>query len=227
MVKRLILLLLATFLSANPKIYSALGDVIYNNVEIIESLKKISEFKEQEAQIDEYVKSVYAAKEMGFSIEEGTQEIDKKKYLKTIRELSKINDMFFRLAQNMYKESIEQENTLLWSKLINSGLIDTQKHKDEVLEFYFEHSKDIDEEGVIQKFLDQEKKLKTKSTKKNDDLLMKKEAQEEKIKRIREKDKLKQEAIQKALEEELKKKKTQIRSNQVKGDRLKFRVSYI
>ncbi|MCK9492703.1 MAG: hypothetical protein M0Q24_11535 [Sulfurimonas sp.] len=215
MIKTLLLLLLATLLCANPKIYSALGDVIYDNVQMIEELKKISEFREYESKIDEYVKRVYTAKEMGFSIEIGTQEIDKKEYLKTLRELSKINDMFFRQAQGMYTNSIEQKNTLLWSNIINSGLIDIQKYKDEILEFYFAHSEDIEEEGVIQKFLDEDEKLKEKNTKKKNTLLIKKERQEDKIKRIREKDKLKQEAIQKTLEDELIKKKTEIRNKQV------------
>ena len=216
MIKTLLLLLLATLLSANPKIYSALGDVVYDNVQMIEELKNISEFKEQERQIDEYVKSVHLAKEIGFSIEMGTQELNKKEYLETLRELSKINDMFFRQAQKMYKNSIEQEDTILWSKIINSGLIDIQKYKDEILEFYFAHSQKIDAKGVIQNFLDEDKKLKTKNTNKKDDLLIKKESQEDKIKRIREKDKLKQESIQKILEEELKKNKTEIKSDQVK-----------
>lgn len=216
MVKIVFLLLLATLLYANPKVYSALGDVIYDNVGKIEDLKSISEFKEQERQIDEYVKSVHLAKEMGFGIEMGNSELDKKEYLKTIRELSKTNDIFFRQAHIIYKNSIEQENTLLWSKMINSGLIDIQKHKDEILEFYFAHSEDIDEEGVIEKFLDEDDRLKAKNIEKKSAATIKKERQEEKIKRIREKDKIKQEAIQKALEEELIKKKSQIRSEQVK-----------
>jgi len=40
MIRTLILLLFATFLSANPKIYSALGAVVYDNVQKIEKLKK-------------------------------------------------------------------------------------------------------------------------------------------------------------------------------------------
>jgi len=216
MKKTVVLLLLATLLCANPKIYSALGDVIYDNVQKIEALKNIKEFKEYENKIQEYVKSVYIAKEVGFGIEIGTQETDKNEYLKTLRELSKTNDMFHRQAQSLYKDSIEQENTLLWSAVINSGLIDTQKNKNEILEFYFAHSNDIDETGVIQNFLDEDEMLKAKNSKKKNSIYMQKEAQEDKIKRIREKDKIKQEAIQKNLEEELVKKKTQIRSEQVK-----------
>jgi hypothetical protein len=203
MIKRLILLLLATFLSANPKIYSALGNVVYDNVQKIEELKNIPEFKEYESQISNYVESVYIAKEIGMGIEMGTKEIDKKEYLNMLRELSKTNDMFFSHVQNIYKDSIETKNILLWNKIINSGLLDTQKHKYEILEFYFAHSEDIDEGGVVKEFLDEDKRLKAKSTKKSSSIIIKKEAQEEKIKRIREKDKTKQEAIQKTLEKEI------------------------
>lgn len=216
MIKTLFLLLLATLLCANPKIYSALGDVIYDNVHKIEKLKNISNFQEYESKIDEYVKSVYLAKEVGYSIEMGNPEIDKMKYLETLRELSKTNDIFYRQAQSLYRVSIEKENTFLWNQIINSGLIDVQSHKEEILEFYFAHADEINEQGVIEKFLDEDEKLKAKNTYKSYSPLLKRDAQEDKIKRIREKDKAKQEAIQKSLEEELIKNKTQIRDTQEK-----------
>jgi len=77
----------------------------------------------------------------------------------------------------MYENSIKKKDTLLWSKIINSGFVDTQKYKDVILEFYFDHSEEIDED----------KKLKVKNTKKNNASLIEKE---------------KQEAIQKTLEDE-------------------------
>ena len=53
MIKLLILSLLATFLMAqNPKVYSALGDVIYDNLENIERLKDIPAFSQFEKKID-------------------------------------------------------------------------------------------------------------------------------------------------------------------------------
>jgi len=212
MIKILVLLLLATLLNANPKIYSALGDVIYNNVEMIRELKNISEFKEYESEIESYVESVYVAKKRGFSIESSSEDLEKKEYLNILRELSKKNDMFYRDVQNLYKQSIEKEDSKLWQKLINSGLIDTQRYKYEILEFYFAHSNELNEQGVVKEFLDRDKDLKTKNTKKNTSILLNEEAQENKIKSIREKDRLKQESTQKTLEEEQKKRKAEIKN---------------
>lgn len=199
-----ILFLLATLLYGNPKIYSALGDVVYDNVQIIKELKNITEFKEYESKIDEYVKNIFLAKEKGFSLDSDTYEIEKKEYLEILRELSKTNDFFFKYALKIYKNSIEKQNTLLWNKMINSGLIDVQKYKNEIIEFYFTHIQEIDAKGVIQNFIDDDKNLKAKYNKSSS--FIKIETQEERIENIREEHRTKQEAIQKNLEEELKKK---------------------
>ncbi|WP_373004630.1 hypothetical protein [Sulfurimonas sp.] len=216
MIKLVTLALLATFLMAqNPKVYSALGDVIYDNVENIEKLKDISEFSQFEKKIDSYVKEVYKAKDIGYAIEAGDKNIDKKKYLETIRELSKTNDFFHRTTVSSYKSSIINQDNILFSKTINSGLIDTKKYKAEILEYYFAHCPEMNASGVIQKYLDEDEMLEQKQNLSRKPALSKKQIQEAKIKRIREKDKAKQESIQKTLEEELIKKKSDIRKEQV------------
>ncbi|MFT5836252.1 MAG: DNA-binding transcriptional regulator YiaG [Sulfurimonas sp.] len=216
MIKLLLLSLLSTLLIAqNPKVYSALGDVIYNNVQNIEKLKNINFFSEFEEKIDSYVKDVYKAKDIGYAIQSGNEKVDKKQYLQTIRELSKINDFFYRLIIKSYKFSIIDQNNLFFSKIINSGMIDTKKNKDEILEYYFAHSYDMNSSGVIQKYLDEDEKLKQKQTVSKKQTLSKKQIQDAKIKRIREKDKAKQESIQKTLEDELIKKKRDIRKEQI------------
>jgi hypothetical protein len=216
MIKLLILSLLATFLIAgNPKVYSALGDVIYDNVDNIEKLKDIPEFSQFENKIDTYVKEVYEAKDTAYAIEAGDKTKDKKEYLQTIRELSKTNDFFHRTTVTSYKSSLTNQNNELFSNTINSGLIDTKKYKPEILEYYFAHCTDMNTSGVIQKYLDEDELLKQKQTVSRKPTLSKKQIQEAKIKRIREKDKAKQESIQKSLEEELIKKKSDIRKEQV------------
>ncbi|PHQ65144.1 MAG: hypothetical protein COB99_05715 [Sulfurimonas sp.] len=216
MIKLLILSLLATYLIAgNPKVYSALGDVIYDNVDNIEKLKKIAEFSQFEKKIDSYVKEVYEAKDVGYAIEAGDKTKDKKEYLQTIRELSKTNDFFHRTTVTSYKSSITNQNNELFSNTINSGLIDTKKYKAKILEYYFAHCTDMNTSGVIKKYLDEDEQLKRKEIVAKKSTLTKKQIQEAKIKRIRKKDKAKQELIQKALEEELIKKKSEIRKEQI------------
>lgn len=216
MIKIAVLSLLATLLIAqNPKVYSALGDVIYDNVNNIEKLKEIPEFSQFNQKIDSYVKEVYKAKDMGFAIEAGDKTKDKREYLQTIRELSKTNDFFYRTTVSFYKSSITNQDNILFSKTINSGLIDTKKYKGEILEYYFANCNDMNASGVIQEYLDEDEMLKQKQTQSKKPTLSKKHIQEAKIKRIREKDKAKQESIQKTLEDELVKKKSDIRKKQV------------
>ena len=216
MSKLLVLALLATSLMAqNPKVYSALGDVIYDNVDKIQNLKEISKFSQFNEKIDLYIKKVHKAKDIGYAIESGANNINKIKYLKTIRELSKTNDFFYRTAINYYKSSILMQDSELFSKTINSGIIDTSKYKTEILEYYFAHCIDMNSTGIIQKYLDEDEKLKEKQVAFRKSGLSKKQIQEAKIKRIREKDKVKHESIQKALEDELVKKKSNIRKEQV------------
>ncbi|SFV51246.1 hypothetical protein MNB_SM-7-888 [hydrothermal vent metagenome] len=71
-------LLLSTLLFAqNPIVYAALGDVIYNNVDNIEKLKNIDEYKIYDEKIDKYVADVKKAKEEGFAVENGSDCKDK------------------------------------------------------------------------------------------------------------------------------------------------------
>jgi hypothetical protein len=199
----------------NPQVYAALGDVIYNNVEKIKKLKNIPQLSQYEDKIDTYIVEVYKAKDIAYAIEAGDKTLDKKEYLKKLRELSKTNDFFHRTTVNLFQLSMSEQNNDLFSKTVNSQLIDTHKYKDEIMEYYFAHSNDINASGVIQQYLDEDKMLikKQETTKKA--VLSEKEIQEAKIKRIREKDKAKQESIQKALEDELIKKKKEIRKEQV------------
>lgn len=230
MIKIIILSILATILMAqnepdtfkdqnislkNPQVYSALGDVIYDNVQKIKKLKNIPQFSQFEDKIDVYVKEVNKAKEIAYAIEAGDKTKDKKVYLEKLRELSKTNDFFQRTTTSLFESSISKQDNELFLNTLNSELIDTKKHKDKIMEYYFAHSDDINATGIIQEYLDEDKMfMKEKETTKKA-ALSKKQIQEAKIKRIREKDKAKQESIQKALEEELIKKKKEIRKEQV------------
>jgi len=216
MIKLVILALFATFLIAgNPNVYSALGDVIYNNVDNIEKLKNISQFSNYKKTIDSYVTEVHKTKKIGYAIEAGNRTIDKKLYLQSIRNLSKTNDFFHRTTVKLYKQAIVDQNNELFSKTINSGLIDVKKYKPEILDYYFEYCSDINATGLIKIYLDGDKKLLKKKEISKKSKFTKKQIQEAKIKRIRKNDKEKQESIQKTLEDELIKKKSKIRKEQV------------
>ena len=211
----IILFLLSSFLIAqNPKPYATLGDAIYENSGHIEKLKTITEFELFKEKIQMYVVDVNKTKQEGFAIETAKDANDRNAYLVKLRELAKINDFFVRKANNTFDASIINENSSLFEVMIHSGLIDLKKNKSKILNYYLEHSDNINPTGPIQKLLNEDKtprkevKLKVRYQAKDVD--------ESKISRIRKNDKLKQEALQKSLEEEVSRKKAQIRQEQIK-----------
>jgi hypothetical protein len=213
--KILIITFLVTLLNASyPKLYSALGDIIYDNVDKIEKLQNIKEYDVYKKEISDYVAEVQKTKEKGFEIISSDNKEDKKAYLTTLRKLSKQNDFFIRSVQSNYRKSIENEDSQLFSKLINSGLLDTQEHKQEIIDYYFEHEEDINATGVIQSYLDADAKLKSKRDAQAAKYKTKKMREAEKIKRIRKNDIEAQKALEKKLQEEVNKKKLEIRQNQ-------------
>ena len=215
MKKIIITLFCTTFLLAdNPIVYSALGDVIYNNVDNINNLKTISQYNSEINKIDDYVSSVEKTKKNGFSIQRGEKKIDKMNYLNHLRELSITNDYFVRSAKNNFKSSLSKEDSVLFFKIINSGLVDTQKYKEKIINYYFAHSEDVNTSGVIQTYLDEDKELKVRKETQIKSYQTKKMREEAKINRIRQNDIEKQVALEKQLEDEVKAKKIQIRQNQ-------------
>lgn len=214
---KFLLLLIASILlyAQNPKAFSALGDVIYNNVDKIKKLENIDDYSVYKKKIQEYVATVEKVKKDGFALDEGLYS-DKMKYLNKLRELSLTNDFFVRSVKRNLDLAIENGNSKLFSQLINTGLIDEEKNKDKIINYYFAHSDEVNASGLIEKYLDNDKKLRAKKEYKKSLLYRKKLREMEKIKRIRKNDKLEQERLEKKLNQELKKKKLQIIEEQKK-----------
>lgn len=207
----------ATLLMAeNPKIYSVLGDGIYNNVDNVIKLKDIPNYISDKEKIDQYVNEVYATKKIGKAIEQGDESIDKLAYLKKLRILSKENDGYIRSAQSNFRASMNNGDSDLFSSLINSGLIDTPRYKDEIINYYIGHVEEINPEGVIQKFIDEDIYLKKEEQANQKVYKSKQQRQKDKIQRIREQDESQQKALEESLQKEVDKKKSEIRENQIK-----------
>jgi len=234
MIKKLIIILFATFLMAednsspsdnkittieitsnlNPKVYEALGDNIYNNVAYIEKLQEMPRFSRDIAKIQEYVDDVNEAKEIGYNIENKTNSVSTDEYLKRMRALTKRNDGFIQDVVNSYKSSMRYKDNDFFHKIINSGLLDTQKYKSEIMSYYLEHSRQIDASGVIQSYLDEEELLKKQAKVKKKVIVTKRQIQDAKIKRLRQNDKNQDAKIQKELDDELTTKKKEILEEQ-------------
>ncbi|MCW8838640.1 MAG: hypothetical protein OQK11_08065 [Thiovulaceae bacterium] len=197
----------------NPKVYSALGDQLYDNLDHIGQLQDINEFKMYRKKIQEYYYNVKSIRKIGFMIDKGDLTVSKRDYLKKLRKLSKTNDFFVQSVQSAFQKSLKQNDSILFLDMVKSGLIDTNKYKHEIKKYYYEHKKELNIEGsIIEKFVNEDlknkKRVYTGPTKE--------QLQKAKIQRIRAKDKARQEEIAKSIEEELLKKKQKIREEQKK-----------
>ena len=201
----------------NPKVYAALGDVIYNNVDKISNLKKIEEYKQYTEKINKYIKNVKQTKKDGFDIESGKRHIDKKEYLNRLRTLSQSNDFFVRSVKKNFSKSMKENNNQLFSKIVNSSLLNTKKNKNIIINYYYKNMDDINASGVIQTFLDKDAELKKLKDAQRKKYKTKKMLEEEKINRIRKNDILKQEELEKKLQDEVQRKKIEIREEQQKN----------
>ncbi len=224
MYKLLFILLLLTNLysktdnvTQNPVVYAVLGDTIYNNVKKIQSLKKLQEFQVYLDEILPYVQEVKETKAMGYKIEEGDASISKSEYLAKLRKLSKTNDFFVQEVRRNFKHALKNEDNKLFVHSVDSGLVDVKRYEKDIRKYYYAHEDEIEEYGDILSMIVNGYKSKSKKKKKKVyHCLSKKEIQDAKIKRIRQKDKKKQEALYRALEAELINKKVNIRKVQKK-----------
>ena len=201
----------------NPNIYSSLGDKVYSNVDKIKKLKDIPEFEYYEDKIDEYILDIELLREDGFVVRSKDDNISKHKYLKRLRELYIVNNSFLKDVEKSLKKSIKDENSRLFLSLVNSGLLDTAKYKKDIVDYYLSHSNEIDPTGVMQTYIDEEKK-KQKIIKERIKKVQtsQKDIEAARIERIRKRDRLEKEKAIKLLNEEVSQKKQEIRDNQKK-----------
>lgn len=208
------LLSIAFLFASNPLVYSALGDKVYNNAKKIEKLKNIKQYYMYYEKIDKYLSDINQTKQLGFDIEKGVSKSNKE-YLKKLRELSSINDFFIRSAEHTLDISIESKDFELFTKIINTGLIDLKRYKQKILIFYKENKSYIRPDGLLGEFI---KSNTPKNKQKYDKAYyerLKKLREEELIRRLRKKDRLKQQELQQKLEKALKIKKENIRKKQL------------
>ena len=211
----LILLFSIALYAKNPYPFAALGDVIYENADKVQKLKNIDGFSIYNEKIQKYLKDVKRAKEEGFALEAGKKK-DKKAYLNKLRALAKEYGLFRRSVEVSFQDALKDKNVKLVEQLINSGLLDTNRYKKEILDFYFNHVGKMSTKGLIESYLDEDAKLRKKREAQRKRYLSKKQRELERIKRIRKKDKLEQERLEKQLQQELIQKKKEIQAYQKK-----------
>jgi len=202
-------------LASNPTIYAALGDKIYDNAPKIEKLKQFKEYQPFLQKIEHYLQEVNATKELGFAIENGTKKDAAREYLKKLRSLSKTNDFFLRSARGIFQKALETKKYDLVMDLLDTGIIDLNRNKERLLEFYEANKGAFEPRGELLRIITEEELRKKSKNNKEYYERLRKLKEQEKIRRLREKDKKHQEELQKRLEEELKRKKEQIQKEQI------------
>ncbi|SFV51250.1 hypothetical protein MNB_SM-7-889 [hydrothermal vent metagenome] len=129
-------------------------------------------------------------------------------------QIVKTNDFFVHSVASSYEEAKKHEESKRFSQLINSGLLDVNERKKEIIDYYFAHAKDMNTTGLIQSYLDADAKLRAKKEQEQKLYKSKKEREAERIKEIRENDKRQKEKLEKKLQKEVKEKKLEIREYQ-------------
>lgn len=198
----------------NPKAYASLGDKIYNNAQNIKKLTSIGDYYLYSDDINAYLKKVTLAKQKGLMLDANSSADERKKYLATLRQLSSLNDYYVHMAETSLKNSIANQDSLLFSKIINTGLIDLKAHKKEILDYYFAHSNEVKADGAIKEFLDKSSELKRKRKEQERKERLKKLHEQEKIQRLRQRDKKRQLELEEKLDKAVEKKKMEIRKEQ-------------
>lgn len=217
MKKIFLLSILVTLLIAdNPRSFSQIGDPIYNSSKDILKLKFISEYMEIETKIDNYYFDVDEIKDIGFSLDATKNPKLKMEYLKKLRVLDKNYGYFKKRVFESFIASMRDNNNELFSSIINSKLIYARKYKRKILKYYLAHIEDVNPEGVIEQFLDEDERARKLREARLRAIPTKKQLQERKIKRLRAKDKARREARERRLEKELEEKKYSIRIKQIR-----------
>ena len=118
------------------------------------------------------------------------------------------------LLATSYDAAKANQNSRLFWQIINTGLLDTDARKKEIIDYYFSHQEDMNTTGVIQKYLDADAKLRAKKEAQQRGINSKKEREAQRIREILENDKRQQELFEKRLQKELQQKKLEIREYQ-------------
>lgn len=215
MIKLLFLIFPILLTAQNPNVYAALGDAIYDNAPKIETLLHFKDFESYREEMQEYCDEVEKTKKLGYSIEEGITK-DRKAYLSKLRALSKKNELYMRLAGEMFHNSMQESKSDLFLTLVNLEVVDNRKYKNEILSYYYSHNQEIYASPIIDQFLQEEEEERLEREKRLKNRPSKEDIEKEKIRRIRERDRLEKEALKKSLEEESKRKKEEILNMQQK-----------
>ena len=222
MFKWLLMLLVSISLWAeNPKIYAVLGDPVYNDIPKIRQLADVKVMVKERYNIIRYLKKAEDTKKLGIALDnDNAGFLNKKDYLVAVRYLDHEHKRYLRLAETAVKNAIQEEDYPSFAQLIESGLIDIEANEEEIFGFYEAYRDDtnislLDEHLQalqMQESLKQKEKAKRSSGYTS--------SKQRRLDQIHARQKAAKEARQKAIDEEMERKKME--AHRLQKEELKF-----
>jgi hypothetical protein len=214
--KKLICVLLTALplLAENPKAFSALGDIIYDDASVIAKLGDIESMKSEHEMINSYLIVCDVVKREGFALDRNQSDVDEKDYLALLRILSKEHDELYRKAELAFENAMNEGNEEEVLKLFSSGAVDAAARTSEIKAYYDKYHEE-QELGILAEFIAQQEKLQAareaeEATRRKAAGSYVKKKEQEKIKHFRERDEAERLAREKALQEEMERTKEEI-----------------
>jgi len=203
-------LLVLSLFAATPQPFHRLGDKLYNSVDALEKIKNLKALEKEKGMITSYLNGIKRVKEEGFVLQREPTKALRSAYLKDLRDYSKRYDAILRMLQSRYETAIENEDSALFAALVNSGFIDQKQEREAIIRYYFGHQKDIEPTGRLATIV-LDAKLQKKELQKERRYDAKRAKDLAKIQRIRKEDQRKKATIEKKLQEELQKKRKELK----------------
>lgn len=139
MLRLLLIITVTIFVWADtPKLYSSLGDRIYDDMESISRLGDIKVMSKYDESIARYIGNCKMARKHGLALDiESPDPKAVKRYLEELRALDRERTFFIQTSNRLLLKAIEQDDLESYSELIKSGLIDIDS--DSVIDYYLRY----------------------------------------------------------------------------------------
>ncbi len=213
----LLLTMTLSLFAQNPKSFAALGDVIYDDIAKFEQLKQMPSMQEFTPAIDGYIALAKRTKKMGFAVDAKETSVNAKEYLKALRELSTEHDAIIVNSRTRFQEAMSDEDGATINAMVSYGVIKTEDYEAELIRYYEEFNEDQNLSSLEVMYNNYISTLK-KDDNRSSLSAAQKEARENeaRIKRMREQNKAKIEALETSVQEEKVREKQKVLNEQKK-----------
>ena len=196
----------------NPLSFATLGDVVYNDAKKFNEIKKLEAMHDIRTAINNYVKLANSTKKLGFSIDNKEKNADAKSYLKSLRVLSAKHDIIDLQIQKRFNEAMSDEDSHTVNTMVEYGVIDSVNYEKELITYYEEFNEDYNLSAL--KSIYEQYLINTQGERKSGDSIsneMKEQrSNDAALERARAHRKLKQENLEREVQEEKKREKKRV-----------------